>query len=101
MPKPEEIRKGNTYWCVHRRLAMPKQATVIALTDNAGKQVGVQFDEDIQGHNCDGRGEKGRCLWMRPFNLYTDEEYEQVRQKLEQDAMNLQSMNGKDIEVLG
>jgi hypothetical protein len=101
MTKPANVKKGEQYWCVHRRLALPMQGTCIALTDNVGKQVGIQFEENIGGHSCDGRGEHGKCLWFRPSNLYTDEEYALVRKKLEEMAEHRARIEGKDVEVLG
>ena len=31
---------------------------------------GVEFEENMYGHNCDGHGKQGYCLWVNPRSLY-------------------------------
>lgn len=76
MTSVKSIKKGDKFWSFSKRLPEPKYGTVIALTTNSGKQIGLQFDEEIEGcHDCEGRGEKNRCLWVRPWTILTDAEY--------------------------
>ena len=30
---------------------------------------GVEFEENMYGHNCDGHGKQGYCLWVKPDSL--------------------------------
>ena len=41
--------------------------TVIAILDDFN--VGVQWDENIDGHSCSGRGKRGRCSWEMPSTI--------------------------------
>ena len=36
---------------------------------NARAYYGVEFEEDVSGHNCNGHGKQGHCLWTRPDSL--------------------------------
>lgn len=31
--------------------------------------VGVEFNEDINGHDCGGKGKKNRCAWITKSHL--------------------------------
>ena len=31
---------------------------------------GVEFEENVYGHDCGGRGKHGHCLWVRPCWLH-------------------------------
>lgn len=31
-----------------------------------GRDYGVEFEENVDGHNCGGHGKQGHCLWARP-----------------------------------
>lgn len=39
---------------------------VVDLTDS---DVGVEFDKNIWGHDCDGKGKSGHCWEFAPYNL--------------------------------
>lgn len=41
--------------------------TVIAVLDDSN--VGVQWDENIGGHSCNGRGKRGYCSWEVPYTI--------------------------------
>lgn len=101
MTKPANVKKGEKFWCVHRKLAFPMEGTCIAMTDNPGKMVAVQFEKEMGGHSCDGRGKEGQCLWLRPGNLYTAKEWKSVKQRFEQMALHTSRLTGKDVETLG
>ena len=73
------IRKNDKVWIHNPRIARigkgPQKATVVVVTDNLGKQVGVQFDEPGIGvHNCDGYGSNLNCLWVRATDVLNDAE---------------------------
>lgn len=34
-----------------------------------GRDYGVEFEENVGGHNCSGRGKQGHCLWAKPDSL--------------------------------
>ena len=34
-----------------------------------GRDYGVEFEENVGGHNCGGHGKQGHCLWARPYQL--------------------------------
>lgn len=75
MTQVAEINKGDKFWSTHRRLPKPMVGTVIVMTDEPGKLIGLEFEVDVGGHSCDGRGANGHCLWTVPEHLLTDEEY--------------------------
>ena len=101
MTKPANVKKGEKYWCVHRKLARPVLGTCIALTDNPGKAVAIEFEDKIGIHSCDGRGKDGHCIWLLPGNLYTEDEYKLVKKKFEEQAEHAARISGKDVETLG
>ena len=73
------IRKNDKVWINNSRVIRagkgPQKATVVVITDNLGKQVGVQFDEPgIGSHNCDGYGSTSNCLWVRATEVLNDKE---------------------------
>lgn len=73
------IRKGDNIWVNNQRVARvgkgPQKATVVVVTDNIGKQVGVQFEEPGIGvHNCDGYGSNSNCLWVRATDVLSEAE---------------------------
>lgn len=39
------------------------EGTVVALDVAPGKQIAVEFDELVGGHNCDGIAQKGHGWW--------------------------------------
>lgn len=75
MTQAAEVKKGDTFWCEHKRLSAPSKGKIIALTDEPGKMIGVEFDAAVGGHTCDGRGKDGHCLWLAPYHIYTDAEW--------------------------
>lgn len=46
-----------------------KLGTVVSLLSSA-HLCGVEFDEDIGEHDCNGCGTYGHCLWVEPRSLY-------------------------------
>ena len=73
-----KIRKGEAYWIMgSEELPRPRKGTIIRLSSEPGKAVGVEFEEPLGGvdengqswgtiHTCDGRGKNGYCLYVRP-----------------------------------
>lgn len=75
MTQASKVSVGDKMWCTHRRLSSPLLGTIIVLTDEPGKMIGLKFEEDINGHSCDGRGQDKYCLWASPVHILTEEEY--------------------------
>ena len=77
------IKKGDEIYCVHRKAldggsnpGDPIRGVIITITMRKNRQIGVQLDEEIAGgHDCEGRGEAGKCLWVRPWHILTPEEW--------------------------
>ena len=70
------IHVGCEYWCKHSRLPYPVQCVVIIITDEPGKQVGVELDESFSmTHNLDGLLSSKKGLWVLASHLMTNEEY--------------------------
>lgn len=97
MTKAKKISKGDTFICQHPRLGTAIPGKVIALTTDETKQIGLQFEQNVNGHSCDGRGPDGHCLWVRPQHILTLEEYEQ-EQKVKLAAA--ESLAAADLEEL-
>ena len=73
-----KIEINQQYWCVHRTLMKPLLGTIIALTNSPGKMIGIQFDVNINGHSCDGRGVDGHCLWVTSQIIYNQFEWDNI-----------------------
>lgn len=97
MTNVKTIQKGDKFWCFNRQLVQPTCGTVIALTSNPSKQIGIEFEEPIGAHSCDNRGKDGHCLWTNPSWILTDEEYQA---KSVADTVIAASLHAEDIEVL-
>jgi hypothetical protein len=65
--------------CNEPKLKGALPAKLVALTSEPGKIVGVEFNEDIGGHSCDGAGLQGHCMWILPENIFTTKEAEELR----------------------
>ncbi len=97
MTKVKKIVKGDVFICLHPRLGAAIPGKVIALTSDETKQIGLEFDQNVNGHSCDGRGLDGHCLWVRPQYILTPAEYEQEL-KAKQAAADVIAAN--DLEEL-
>lgn len=42
---------------------------IVALTNEPGKTVGVEFYDEVGIHSCDGAGRHGYCLWATPEHV--------------------------------
>ena len=84
MTQIDTIHRGDQFWCLHRRLLRPQFGTVIALTTEPGKSIGLEFADPIGGHSCDGRGQDGYCLWVTPEHILTDAEFQYKKMALEE-----------------
>lgn len=76
MTQVKKISKGDRFICVLNRLSKPTLGTVIALTNEPGKLIGLEFAEDVKGHSCDNRGKPGYCLWASRYDILAESEYE-------------------------
>ena len=88
MTQVKKINKGDKLVCTLRRLVQPLVGEVIALTNEPGKLIGLEFNEDVKGHSCDNRGKQGYCLWASQFDVLTEAEYEDLK-KVKQEAQEL------------
>jgi len=75
-----KLRKGESYWVVGSEDlggGPPRKGKVIRLSEETGKEIGLEMDEPVGGvdangqswgvlHTCDGRGKPGFCLYARP-----------------------------------
>ena len=75
MTQVEKVCKGDRFVCLHPRMRNHLVGVVIVLTPDPAKNIGLQFDENIDGHSCDGRGKDGYCLWVRLNDILTESEY--------------------------
>ncbi len=77
------FRLGDKFWCIDPILSAPKLGSIVSLTDNPGKMIGLQFDEKIGSNiSCDGVGAADSCLWVRPDSIYTEVEWQAVKDEL-------------------
>lgn len=97
MTSVKQIKRGDRFWCLGQGLSEPALGTVVAITSNVGKQIGLEFDEPIGGHNCDGKGKQGYCLWVRTFDILTEDEYQA---KLAADKATAAALEAEDLDVL-
>lgn len=77
MTKVNRIIKGDKFICIHPRVKGGHLGTVISITTNPTKNIGLQFDQPIGFHSCDGKGKDGYCIWVRPSDIMTEEEYKE------------------------
>lgn len=75
MTKTNKIKKGDKFVCLHPRMSAPVVGSVIALTSDPTKMIGLEFDDAVGFHSCDGRGKDKYCIWVRPEDILTEEEY--------------------------
>lgn len=95
------IKKGDVVYCVHRKAVdggsvkgEPIKGTVISITKCLNRQIGVQLDEAVLGgHDCEGRGENGKCIWVRPWHLLTPAEWTAKKAELEAAAAMVADTN--------
>jgi hypothetical protein len=75
----KQFEKGKTYWIINTDdLDHPRRGKIVRLTRTPGKYIGVEFAEPVGPHivhDCDGAGKPGHCLYCRPDQVLTDEEY--------------------------
>jgi hypothetical protein len=80
MTQAAKIVKGQKLWCIHRQLLKPMLGVVICLTTEPGKQIGLQFEEQVPARlahlDLDGRGKKGYCVWAHVSHVLTEQEYQ-------------------------
>ena len=96
------ITKGDKVWVNSPRIVRagrgPQRAIIIVLTDNLGKQVGVQFEEPGIGlHNCDGYGSDMNCLWVRAVDLLNDQEVTDLMTMYAESQKHAAAMSFKEV----
>jgi len=88
------IKKGDRVFCIHRKAVdggsnpgSPIEGTIVGITARANRQIAVQLAEAIDGaHDCDGKGEPGRCIWCRPMHVMLPHEWEAKKVQLDEAA---------------
>lgn len=70
------ISVGDRFVVTHEPRVASAWGNVIALTDEPGKMIGFELDEEVGIHSCDGRGKNGYCVWATPEMIYTESEWE-------------------------
>ena len=96
----KSLKKGDEYWCMLTRLPVPKKGKIIALSTSLAKQIGLEFDEDVGGHSCDGRGKDGHCLYCRVEHLATDVMAKQITKQRQQDIDRVKEIDGEPLEEI-
>jgi len=96
------IKKGDTIWVNSQRVLRigkgPQKATIVVITDNIGKQVGVQFEEPGIGvHNCDGYGSNLNCLWVRATDVLNETEISNLMTLYAEAQKHAASLSFKEI----
>ncbi len=78
--RAKSIQKGQKFWSLHPKLGRPMLGTVVCLTTEPGKMVGLEFEEPLPpglSHlDLDGRAKKGYSMWAHPEHILTEKEYE-------------------------
>lgn len=74
------VKYGDKLWCIQPCLGSPRLGTVIALTVEPGKLVGMEFEEPVPSRvahlDCDKKGRMGYCVWAHPNFLFTLADYQ-------------------------
>lgn len=65
----------NKNFILHNKKIKPNQTgTIVGFYEiKLLTLVGVEFDENIKGHDCNGLGEKGHCSWLSRKYLVVEE----------------------------
>lgn len=95
-----KVKKGQSFWCLHPRLSEPEKGTIIALTNNPAKMIGMEFKKAVGLHSCDGRGADSSCLWVLPKHIVTDEKYEQIKKDRAVSIKHAEQLIGEDVQEL-
>jgi len=103
-----KIKKGDKVFCVHRKAidggktpGMPISGIIIGITKKANRQIALELDEPVAfAHDCDGRGKKGHCIWVRPWHVLTPVEWEFKKKQLEAAAKNTMKLNTEVEELV-
>ncbi len=94
------FRLDEKYWCVINRLPRPMLGRIIRLTNTIGKNIGLEFDEYVGGHSCDGFGVDGRCLWVTPQWIYSESEWESLSRISHSSRAFLDEISSESLEEL-
>jgi hypothetical protein len=99
------FKKGDEVWAFCPKLERanlgPQRAKILLVTDNPGKQVGVQFiEENIGLHNCDGYGSCNNCLWVRAEHILSDNQVADLKRKAESARREIAQMTFNELDEL-
>lgn len=76
---PRKFKKGDRLWYKARQMSRPLVGTVVCITTEPGKILGLQFEEKLPDNlshlDLDGRGKKGYCVWAHPSQVMTEDEH--------------------------
>lgn len=75
MTQVAEISIGDRFYFVSKDAI----GTIIALTDIPGKMIGIELDDSVGFHSCDGRGKEGHCVWAYPEDVLSETEYSDMK----------------------
>ncbi len=62
-----------------------RKATIVAITAEPGKTIGLAFDEPVGVHTCDGRCKEKHGLWVNLEHLLTEQEFDLLKLQMEKD----------------
>jgi len=78
----KKLKKGDRLWYKARSMPEFMNGTLLCITTEPGKILGLQFDEPVPeslSHlDLDGRGRKGYCTWAHPTEVYNDDEHKEL-----------------------
>jgi|6_EtaG_2_1085325.scaffolds.fasta_scaffold30031_2 hypothetical protein len=96
----KSLKKGDKYWCMLPRLKEPKKGKIISLSTSLSKQIGLEFDEDVGGHSCDGCGKQGYCLYCRISHLANDDMIKAIEEQRKADLERIKGVEGESLEEI-
>ena len=79
MTQVKKITIGDRFVVLKEINGSPTMGTVIALTSQPGKRIGIKLDEQVGYHSCDGRCEDGYGAWVMADGILTEAEYEDLK----------------------
>lgn len=66
----DRVRVKNNSNLFNSDIKVNDQGKIICFKDGFYfKYVGVEFDKDINGHDCEGHGKKNKCAWITKKHL--------------------------------
>tara|TARA_R110000751_G_scaffold186010_3_gene292463 strand:- start:479 stop:814 length:336 start_codon:yes stop_codon:yes gene_type:complete len=101
------IKKDDRVFCIHRKAieggknpGSPIEGKIIGITARANRQIAVELSEEVSGgHDCDGRGKPGFCIWCRPAHVMLPQEWEVKKLQLDEAAAKAAALD-EEVEEL-